>query len=266
VLATIAGLFAASILLGFVFPFGNPKLGAPGHSPQASNQSSIPAGVRAILIAKCADCHSLETRVPVYAHLAPASWLIERDVVRARNAMNLSMWDENSKEDQLALIEEVAHVASKREMPPYQYLLLHWNARLTTSDVETITEWAQSTLLAGQGPQGNAPLQGDADRGKQVFEKRCTGCHALDRDREGPHLSGVYGRTAGAVSGFDYSDALKNSHIVWSETTLERWLTDPQTMVPGVDMDFRVAKPDERADVIAFLKKQSRQASSNQPR
>jgi cytochrome c len=120
---------------------------------------------------------------------------------------------------------------------------------------------AQSTqAAAAQLPSTSAPMRGDAVRGKAVFEKRCTGCHALDQDREGPHLKGVFGRTAGSVPGFDYSDALRNSHIVWDETTLERWLTDPQTMVPGANMDFYVAKPDERADVIEFLKEQSHQA------
>jgi cytochrome c len=119
---------------------------------------------------------------------------------------------------------------------------------------------AAATLLLGQAvssPTAESPAAGDAVRGKLVFEKRCTGCHALDRDREGPHLAGVYGRASGTVNGFDYSDALKNSHIEWREETLERWLTDPQAMFPGAEMDFFVKNPQERADVIAFLKQQS---------
>lgn len=126
------------------------------------------------------------------------------------------------------------------------------------------TQFAQQA--ASQPDRAAAPLQGDAARGKEVFEKRCTGCHALEQDREGPHLKGVFGRTAGTVSGFDYSDALKNSQIVWNEATLERWLTDPQTMVPGANMDFFVAKPGERADVIEFLKEQSQQSGPSQYR
>jgi cytochrome c len=123
---------------------------------------------------------------------------------------------------------------------------------------------AQSTQpAAAQLPSTAAPMQGDAVRGAAVFEKRCTGCHALDQDREGPHLKGVFGRNAGSVPGFDYSGALRNSHIVWDEATLERWLTDPQTMVPGANMDFYVAKPDERLVVIEFLKEQSQQAGQH---
>jgi cytochrome c len=119
---------------------------------------------------------------------------------------------------------------------------------------------AVAALVFGQAASNSvpaAPAAGDASRGRQVFEKRCTGCHTLMRDYEGPHLAGVYGRTAGTVSGFDYSDGLKNAHIVWGEQTLDRWLTDPQAMVPGAAMDFFVKDAQERADVIAFLKQQS---------
>lgn len=114
-----------------------------------------------------------------------------------------------------------------------------------------------AAFLLGQTAQPVSPPQSDVDRGRAVFEKRCTGCHALRQDREGPRLAAVYGRTAGTVPRFDYSHELKNSQIVWTEATLDRWLTNPQTMVPGADMDFYVAKPQERADVIAYLKQQS---------
>jgi cytochrome c len=89
---------------------------------------------------------------------------------------------------------------------------------------------------------------------KELFEKRCGGCHALDRDKEGPQLNGVYGRKAGSVESFHYSDALKKSRIVWTEEALEQWLTDPDKLVPDNDMPFHVEKPDERRAIIAYLK------------
>jgi cytochrome c len=76
----------------------------------------------------------------------------------------------------------------------------------------------------------------------------------MDQDREGPRLRGVFGRTSGAVAGFDYSPALKKAQVVWNETTLEQWLADPDTLVPGNNMEFHVAKPQERRDLIRFLK------------
>ena len=95
---------------------------------------------------------------------------------------------------------------------------------------------------------------GDADRGKQLFEKRCTGCHSLDQDKEGPRLRNVYGRTAGSVSTFKYSDALKSARVTWDDASLNKWLTDTESLIPDNDMSFHVPKADERADIIQFLK------------
>lgn len=95
---------------------------------------------------------------------------------------------------------------------------------------------------------------GDASRGKGVFERRCLGCHAMDTNREGPRLADVFGRRAGTVRGFQYSASLKSSGVVWGDANLERWMADPDTMVPGNDMGFRVPKAQERKDIVAFLK------------
>jgi cytochrome c len=98
---------------------------------------------------------------------------------------------------------------------------------------------------------------GDADRGKQLFEKRCTGCHSLDQDKEGPRLRNVYGRTAGSIPTFKYSDALRSTHLTWDDVSLNKWLTDTESLVPDNDMSFHVPKADERADIIRFLKESS---------
>ena len=90
--------------------------------------------------------------------------------------------------------------------------------------------------------------------GKELFEKRCSGCHALDRDKEGPRLRGVYGRVAGSVESFQYSEALKKSKITWTDETLDQWLIDTEKLVPGNDMTFHVEKGAERADIIAYLR------------
>ena len=103
------------------------------------------------------------------------------------------------------------------------------------------------SILAGQQPPS----------GKDLFAKRCGGCHALDRDKEGPRLGGVYGRAAAALYSFAYSDALKKSKIVWTQEALERWLADPDTLVPGNDMTFHVENAEERAAIVAYLKQQS---------
>jgi cytochrome c len=94
---------------------------------------------------------------------------------------------------------------------------------------------------------------GDADRGKQLFEKRCTGCHSLDQDKEGPRLRGVYGRQAGKISSFKYSTALQSAHVTWDDDSLDKWLTDTDSLIADNDMAYRVPKADERADIIRFL-------------
>jgi cytochrome c len=65
----------------------------------------------------------------------------------------------------------------------------------------------------------------------------------------------VYGRKAGGVAGFTYSTGLKNSGVTWNDATLEKWLSDPDLMVPDNNMSFSVPKAEERRDLIAFLKK-----------
>jgi cytochrome c len=95
---------------------------------------------------------------------------------------------------------------------------------------------------------------GNPIRGKELFEKRCAGCHSLDNDKEGPHLRGVYGRRAGTVPTFKYSDAMKAAQFTWDAASLDRWLTDTESVVPDNDMDFHVPKADERADIIEFLR------------
>ena len=97
----------------------------------------------------------------------------------------------------------------------------------------------------------------DANRGREVFEKRCAGCHSLDRVKAGPRLRGVYGRKAGRAADFPYSGALKDAPVTWDESTLDRWLKDTESVVPGNDMSFRLDNPGERAAIVAYLKELS---------
>jgi cytochrome c len=100
-------------------------------------------------------------------------------------------------------------------------------------------------------------INGNSETGEQLFEKRCTGCHSLDKNKEGPRLRGVYGRKAGTVPDFSYSDELKASQIMWDEQSLDRWLINPDAMVSNSDMAFHVSNPQERADIIQFLRQSS---------
>lgn len=247
---------ALSLMLARVHPFGDAGLYAQAASPQNSimQHSTVPPEVRETLAAKCADCHSMQTRAPFYGRLAPFSWLMERDIVKARDEMNLTLWDTYSADERQTLTAKIVQQARSRKMPVPQYTLIHRDANLTGAEIQRLIAWSHELSPATSADSGAALAPGDAARGKLVFEKRCTGCHAIETSREGPALGGVYGRRSGTYAGFNYSDALRRAGIVWSDATLEQWLTDPDAFVSGNNMDFHVAKPQERKDVIAFLR------------
>lgn len=95
--------------------------------------------------------------------------------------------------------------------------------------------------------------EGDAARGEAVYE-RCQACHSLQRTRSGPKHCGLLGREAGSLAGYAYSQALKDSGIVWSRESLDRFLENPFQAVPGTRMGYAGVKdPQARADLIAFL-------------
>ena len=94
---------------------------------------------------------------------------------------------------------------------------------------------------------------GDPKAGEAIYP-RCAACHALAYDRVGPRHCGLIGRRAGSVAGFDYSDAMKQSKLTWTQENLERFLADPPGTVPGTTMTYAgVPDAKERADLIAYL-------------
>ncbi len=96
----------------------------------------------------------------------------------------------------------------------------------------------------------------DLAAGKQAFNK-CRACHKLEKGRNliGPSLYGLFGRKAGSVEGYSYTEANKKSGIVWNEDTLFEYLKKPQAMIPGTKMIFAgIRSEQERRNLIAFLK------------
>jgi cytochrome c len=109
-----------------------------------------------------------------------------------------------------------------------------------------------------------ALAEGDAKRGAKMFGN-CAACHSLapEVNMTGPSLSGLWGRKAGGLESFvRYSEALKKSGIVWNDESLDKWLRDPQAMVPGNLMAFAGLKEEQaREDLLAFLKAASEPGS-----
>lgn len=101
-----------------------------------------------------------------------------------------------------------------------------------------------------------AQAAGDAEAGKKVY-KKCAICHSLEEGKKkvGPSLHGVFGRTAGTLDGFRFSNAMKDSGIVWNEETIAAYLADPRGYIPKNKMAFPGLKKQKDLDnIIAFLK------------
>jgi cytochrome c len=100
-------------------------------------------------------------------------------------------------------------------------------------------------------------LIGDAEHGEALHEA-CQPCDSLDKNDVGPRHRDVLRREAASLSDCDYSDALKSANITWNEETLDKWLTDPQAVAPGAKMFFHLDNPQDRADVIAYLRERAK--------
>ena len=114
---------------------------------------------------------------------------------------------------------------------------------------------AVTALIATIAHADTGAPHGDPVRGQTLYQT-CSGCHSLDENDVGPKHRGEVGRHAGSVPGFSYSPALKASGLTWSKANLDRWLTNPQALVPGARMFFSVRDPQTRADIIAYLEQQ----------
>lgn len=107
-------------------------------------------------------------------------------------------------------------------------------------------------LAAAAARAEDTALKGDPQHGKVLYGG-CMGCHSLDDNDVGPMHRGVVGRKAGSVPDYAYSAALKASGIVWDPASLDRWLSNPQKLVPGAKMYYSVPDAQSRADIIAYL-------------
>jgi hypothetical protein len=157
-------VFAASIALSLVHPWGNPRLGVQPNAPLLEG-SVVPEDVRHVLATKCADCHSESTYFPAYTRLAPASWLIERDVHEGRSYLNMSQWQHYNLESQVDLLTRIASEARGGQMPVKQYLILHPQARLSPQEQQLIYDWAKAERKRIRKQLAGPPDRSLADEG-----------------------------------------------------------------------------------------------------
>jgi cytochrome c oxidase assembly protein subunit 11 len=144
------------------------------------------------------------------------------------------------------------------EMPVDFFVDPRLDADPNAADVKDIT--LSYTFFPSLRPAGAQDLARFDNRppdpvaGRELFATVCAECHALDRSKVGPPLAGVVGRAAGSVAGYPYSGALAHAGVVWTPATLDRWLENPQALVPGALMPYRLPDATRRGDIIAYLK------------
>jgi hypothetical protein len=112
-------------------------------NPPVSFEVDAPAEVRGILERACYDCHSNLTRWPWYSRVAPASWLVARDVRRGRDDVNFSEWPAFDFEEQEQALADIAKQLDRGRMPPRMYVMVHREARLTEDERRILLEWAR---------------------------------------------------------------------------------------------------------------------------
>ena len=108
-----------------------------------SARSAVPSPVTATLRRACFDCHSNETRWPLYSQVAPMSWLVAGHVRDGRDAFNYSEWTTYSSDDQDSFLGGMCSLPRRGRMPLPSYLLIHRDAKLSPADVTTLCTWSE---------------------------------------------------------------------------------------------------------------------------
>ena len=105
---------------------------------------------------------------------------------------------------------------------------------------------------------GGATAAADAARGQTLYKTMCVACHSIDYNGVGPAHKGLFGKKAGSRADYVYSPAVQASSIVWADKTLDKWLANPEKLIPGQKMGFMVPSTKDRADLIAYLQKEAK--------
>jgi hypothetical protein len=105
-----------------------------------------------ILNRSCRDCHSMDTKWPWYARVAPLSWFIDKDVKKGRAFLNFSSWEMYPKARRMAYLAAMGSATSQQRMPPKRYLVLHPEAKLSESDRQILKEWSRSEFRRMRTP------------------------------------------------------------------------------------------------------------------
>jgi len=135
-------IFFLFVIIQFV-PAGRPDT-IPENENDLIYNNQIPESIVNILKTSCYDCHSNETSFPWYSHVAPVSWLINRDVIKGREELNFSEWESQSKMDKAKNIDKIIDEVKGGKMPMRIYTLMHSEAKLNEDARQQFADWADN--------------------------------------------------------------------------------------------------------------------------
>jgi Haem-binding domain len=145
-LKSIAVLAVLAIMVGqvrserrVVIEPGDQKLPLPSNSQSTR-----------VLLRACGNCHSNHTDWPWYAHIAPVSWWITRDVREGRNKMNFSLWTTYSAQQKRDRLDSICGLISTGRMPPWLYTVMHPEGKLTEADKKAVCTWTKRQTVASK--------------------------------------------------------------------------------------------------------------------
>jgi hypothetical protein len=136
-------ILVALVAMFGLLQFTNPTRTNPPVVNDLAAKDPPPPEVTTLLRAACYDCHSHETKWPIYSHIAPSSWLVVSDVNEGRRHLNFSDWPTDSAVAAKKL-ERINEELDYREMPPKKYTMLHPEAQLTEAQRKEIMDWSEA--------------------------------------------------------------------------------------------------------------------------
>lgn len=169
------GIAAVTFLLIQLVPYGR----ASHSNPPASNPFRwTDPQAEAIAKESCYDCHSNETKWWWATNIAPFSWLVQRDVDGGRGTLNFSEWNGLPA----AAIQDIVN---EGEMPPFQYTMIHPNAKLTDAEKQTLVQGYEAGAAASSGQPASSPAPSSTSSASSdavaIINQRCSTCHAADQ-------------------------------------------------------------------------------------
>ncbi len=132
-------LFAGFVVLQFFRP---ERLNPPiVQAETIESNVEVSPEVGKIFERSCNDCHSNKTIFPWYSNVAPVSWQVVDHINEGRQKLNFSIWSSYDLKKQDGKLKQICNQVTDGEMPMYQYVWVHWNAKLTAEDVKTLCDW-----------------------------------------------------------------------------------------------------------------------------